>query len=464
MSRGHFTPESESPPVAPRRPRKSWLSRTARVIRFAAKQVEEQQLLQVSASLTFTTVLAIVPMLAVVLSLFTAFPLFQEFRVALEEFLTHSLMPPTVSESIMEYLNQFALQASRLTTIGGAFLVVTSILLIMTIDQTLNDIWQVTKQRPLPQRALVYWAVLTLGPVVTGASLWATSYLARESMGLVGDIPGVLGMLISFLPLFVTGIGFTALFVVVPNRRVFWRDALIGGFGAAVVLEAMKYGFAYYLTQFPTYTVIYGAFATLPIFLLWIYLSWFAILLGAVTAASLPLIRLGRWEPNREPGAALIDAIGVLRLLNQAQGGLPPDRSTTHMAAHLRLHFDELNTVLESLAELGFVARTQDNRWILACRPGSTPLTPLFDRFLLNRAQPRLQEDPAALLLVQAIVDAKAPPTLEQLWANADNASPAANSDRSVTGPASLALDHTPPDEPIPQKTEHPATGRPTSS
>ena len=416
MSRRTLPPQFETAPAPVRHERASWLSRVARFGRFALKQIEEQQLLTISASLTFTTVLALVPMLAVVLSLFTAFPLFQEFRIALEEFLTHSLMPPTISENIMEYLNQFALQASRLTTIGGGFLVVTSILLIMTIDQTLNDIWQVTRQRPLPQRAMVYWAVLTLGPVVTGASLWATSYLARESLGLVGDIPGPLGLLISFLPFFVTGLGFTGLFVVVPNRRVLWRDAALGGFGAALVLELMKQGFAYYLTQFPTYTVIYGAFATLPIFLLWIYLSWLAILMGAVTAASLPLIRLGRWETHREPGAPLIDAIGVLRLLYLAQSGNPPDRSATHLAAHLRLHFDELNTVLESLADIGYVARTQDNRWILACQSGTTPLTPLFDRFLLDRQQARLREDPSALAVVQAIAEGKSDLTLAQLW------------------------------------------------
>ena len=115
-----------------------------------------KKLLQVASSLTFTTVLAIVPMLAVVLSLFTAFPVFQEFRVALEDFLANSLMPPSVSDNIMEYLNQFARQASRLTAIGGAFLLVTSLLLIMTIDKAFNDIWHVTRQRPLPQRALVY--------------------------------------------------------------------------------------------------------------------------------------------------------------------------------------------------------------------------------------------------------------------------------------------------------------------
>ena len=120
-------------------------------------------------------------------------------------------------------------------------------------------------------------------------------------MGLVRDVPEILSMAVSLIPLMLTGLGFAGLFVVVPNRDVLWRDALVGGFVTAIVLEIMKSAFAYYLTRFPTYTIIYGAFATLPIFLLWIYLSWLAVLLGATLAASAPLIRLGRWEINRYP-------------------------------------------------------------------------------------------------------------------------------------------------------------------
>src|SRR5690606_4915401 len=217
------------------------------------QRADEEKLLQVASSLTFTTVLGIVPMLAVVLSLFTAFPVFLDFRLALEDFLAHSLMPPAVSDNIMDYLNQFARQASRLTAIGGAFLVVTSLLLIMTIDKTFNDIWHVTRQRPLPQRALVYWAVVTLGPVVAGATLSATSFVGRASMGLVRDVPALFSLAFSFVPLVLTGLGFAALFVVVPKRHVYWRDALAGGFGTAIVLALMKAAFAYYLTRFPTY-------------------------------------------------------------------------------------------------------------------------------------------------------------------------------------------------------------------
>ena len=386
-----------------------------------AQRANEEKLLQVASSLTFTTVLAIVPMLAVVLSLFTAFPVFQEFRIALEHFLSTSLMPPSVSDNIMEYLNQFARQASRLTAIGGAFLLVTSVLLIMTIDTAFNDIWHVTRQRPLQQRALVYWAVITLGPVVAGASLWATSFVARESLGLVKDVPEAVSVLVSFIPVVLTALGFAALFVVVPNRKVLWRDALIGGCVTAVALEVMKSGFAYYLTRFPTYTVIYGAFATLPIFLLWIYLSWLAVLLGATLAASAPLIRLGRWEINRYPGAAFVDALDALRALrrNQTAGGAGLPSSS--LAARLRLHQDELLAVLEELSDMGLATRTQNDHWVLTCDARETSLAPVVDHFLIDRSRPRVRDDAAIVRVASSVLCGEDAPTLEDLCQEAQN-------------------------------------------
>ena len=418
---------SAEPNAAPREPpsatrtRASWITRVGRVFRFAAQRADEERLLQVASSLTFTTVLGLVPMLAVVLSLFTAFPVFQEFRIALEDFLANSLMPPAVSDNIMNYLNQFARQATRLTAIGGGFLIVTSILLLMTIDKTFNDIWHVRRQRPLPQRALVYWAVVTLGPVVAGASLWATSFVARESMGLVRDVPEIISLLISFFPVLLTGLGFAALFVVVPNRHVYWRDALAGGFGTAIILELMKAAFAYYLTRFPTYTVIYGAFATLPIFLLWIYLSWLAVLFGATVAASVPLIRLGRWEINRSPGAPYIDAMAVLRSLYAAQGRHPPGRSTSSLAKRLHLHHDELNDVLEKLEQTGIIARTAEQRWILADDSRNISLASVVDHFLIDRQQPRLQDDPQIMVVAATALAGHTPHTLEELTQLAHN-------------------------------------------
>ena len=172
--------------------------------------------------------------------------------------------------------------------------------------------------------------------------------------------------------------------MVVPNRDVLWRDALVGGFVTAIVLEIMKSAFAYYLTRFPTYTIIYGAFATLPIFLLWIYLSWLAVLLGATLAASAPLIRLGRWEINRYPGAAYVDALDALRALRRAQAANPPGLTASALARQLRLQ-DELNAVLETLNDMGLIARSTEGNWILACDARQTSMTPVVERSCWTR-------------------------------------------------------------------------------
>ncbi|HEY9279932.1 MAG TPA: YihY family inner membrane protein [Eoetvoesiella sp.] len=400
---------------------RAWGVNAAKVLRYAAQRAGEKKLTQVAGSLTFTTVLAIVPLLAVILALFTAFPLFADFKDALESFLTTSLMPPAVSDNVMNYLNQFAAKASGLTAIGTVFLIVVSVMLIMTIDTAFNDIWHVEQQRPLRQRMLVYWAIISLGPILAGASLWTTSFLARESLGRVAEVSPILSFGLSSVPLLLTGLGFTALFVSVPNRQVYWRDALAGGFGAAIVLEIMKAGFAAYLTRFPSYTIIYGAFATLPIFLLWIYLSWLAILFGATVAATLPSLRLRRWAENRQAGATFVDAVNVIRLLRSAQGSPSPGRSTRYLSAHLRLHPDELLAVLRTLKELGYVVATQEkgiDQWVLACDVREANLGRIVDALLIDRSQIGLLEDPLLLNAISASLSATPAITLEQVLEN----------------------------------------------
>ncbi|WP_322999723.1 YihY family inner membrane protein [Castellaniella sp.] len=392
------------------------------ILRFTLDFASHRKLTRVASSLTFTTVLAIVPLLAVVLALFTAFPLFAQFHLALETFLGESLLPPSVSDTIMRYLNQFAAQASGLTAVGGGFLVVTSILLIMTIDEAFNEIWNVARQRLLRQRLLVYWAIISLGPILMGASLWASSVLARESLGYIGDLPEGLGLLLNLVPLLVSVLGFTALFVFVPNCRVLWRDALAGGLGTAIILALMKAAFTWYLTKFPSYTVIYGAFATLPIFLLWIYLSWLVVLLGATVASLLPALRLRRWALQRHPGAQIVDAVGILQVLWQARDTLPPGRSLGFLEKHLRVHPDALHDILSMLRELGYAVPTSDNdHWVLSCDPHGATLGPLTDHLLLDRKQPGLR--PVVADALAATLQGQ-PPTLEALFRRSATANP----------------------------------------
>ncbi|MFA7436742.1 YihY family inner membrane protein [Castellaniella sp.] len=363
------------------------------ILKFTLEFAARRKLTQVASSLTFTTVLAIVPLLAVVLALFTAFPLFGEFRHSLEAFLADSLLPPSVSDTIVTYLNQFAAQASGLTAVGGAFLVVTSILLIMTIDEAFNDIWRVARQRPLRQRLLVYWASISLGPLLVGASLWASAVVMRESLGYIAALPDTFMLLLTLVPFLVSVLGFTALYVFVPNCRVQWRDALAGGLGATVVLSIMKGAFTWYLTQFPSYTVIYGAFATLPIFLLWIYLSWLVILMGATVASLLPALRLRSRSLQHQRGAGILRALDILQALWLARDGNPPGLDLASLEAQLQLHPDDLDKVLNALRESGYAVPVADSdHWVLACNPASTDITPAVERLLLDTRQPGIQE------------------------------------------------------------------------
>lgn len=378
-----------------------------RISRFALKHAADKNLTQVASSLTFTTVLGVVPLLAVILSLFTAFPLFAEFRVALEEFLSANLMPPAVSANVMAYLNEFASKASGLTAIGSLALIVTSIMLIRTIDDAFNNIWQVEHQRPMRQRILVYWAIISLGPILTGASLWASSIVAQQSLNYIDHVPAGSTFILSSVPLILTALGFTALFIGVPNCRVEWKDALVGGIITAVVLQLMRTGFAYYLMRFPSYTIIYGAFATVPIFLLWIYMSWLAVLSGAALAATLPAIRQRRWDITHYPGTLFVDAINVLSDLWTTQDSTPPGQTAHSLAKQAGVHPTELTHVLACLKDLGYIANSENNDteiWILACDPRTATLEPLVDALLIDRHQPALGSHPALLDAVATVL------------------------------------------------------------
>lgn len=367
----------------------------------------DKKLTQVAASLTFTTVLGLVPLLAVVLSLFTAFPLFAEFRIALENFLATNLMPAAVSANIMLYLNKFAEKASGLTAIGTFALIMTSVLLIRTIDDTLNSIWDVEHQRPLRQRILVYWAIISLGPILMGASLWASALAAKQSLSYVEHLHASIRFALSAVPLIVTSLGFTGLFMGVPHCPVHWKDALAGGFATAIVLSLMRAGFAFYLARFPSYTIIYGAFATLPIFLLWMYMSWLAILAGATMAATLPAIRQRRWDLQRHPGSQFVDAIAVLESVWHAQQHAPSGASAPALSDKTGLHQNELNHALTSLKDLGYIADSENDdteAWFLACDPRSAELGPLVQALLIDNQQPRLKGRPQLAGAVAAIL------------------------------------------------------------
>lgn len=352
----------------------------------AFHRLSDDNLTQVAGSLTYTTVLAIVPLLAIILSLFTAFPIFKELQLELDNFLANNLMPQAMSDSIMTHLNGFAEKARNMTAIGAVFLMVTSILLMKTIDEVLNTIWRVQKQRPLITRVLIYWAILSIGPFMLAASVWASTVVARAQLGIGVDVSLLQNIFATLFPTILSFTSFTLLYYIVPNRRIYLHDAMIGGLIAAVLFEIMKNGFTFYITKFPSYTVIYGAFATIPLFLLWIYLSWLVVLFGAIIASIAPQIRFGHIETNNKAGADFVQAIRILRVLAENSNNNPPGKSTQYLLKNMHGNGAHTTYVLEQLSSLGYIVNTQgkrSERWVLA-NTTEQNLHALAELFLLN--------------------------------------------------------------------------------
>lgn len=244
------------------------------------KRCSEDAITVNAGYLAYVTLLSLVPLMAVAVAIFSAFPVFETLREGIENFIFTNFVP-TSSEVIREHIGAFAGNASKMTTIGIGFLVVVALFLIRNVDGTLNRIWRIEKKRNPMISFAIYWMVLTLGPVLLGASIGVTSYII--SLASIADqgIPGLSGFILTLIPYFISIITFTLLYTVVPNTEVPFKAALPGALFAAILFEISKQGFARYVSEFPSYEVIYGALATVPILFVWVYLSWIVVLLGA---------------------------------------------------------------------------------------------------------------------------------------------------------------------------------------
>jgi membrane protein len=234
------------------------------------ERFREDRLGLTASSLTFTTTMALVPFFTVALAVFTAFPMFGKLQGALQAWLVQSLIPDAIARQVLGYLTQFSGKASRLGAAGLGALFITALALVLTIDRTLNSIWRVKRPRPLGQRVMIYWAVMTLAPLLLGASLSISSYVISASRGLVTAMPGAVQFLFDLLEFFLLAAGMAALYRYVPNTPVRRSHAWAGGLFAAIGIEVARRLLAWYIAKVPTYSLVYGAFATLPILLVWI--------------------------------------------------------------------------------------------------------------------------------------------------------------------------------------------------
>ena len=255
-------------------------------LRFIARRFVEDRCLTVAGSLTYTTLLALVPIFTVTVTLTSHVPQVKQFVDETKTFMLKNLLPDVAGKVITVYMEQFAQNAARLTVIGLAIILATAILTMFTIDGAFNDIWRTRRQRSVWQRLLAYFALLVIGPLLIGASLSMTSYLVNWVDHLDHVRPWFVEAVLRVIPFAMTAGALVLAYRVVPHRHVPMRHALAGGLLAALLFEATKYFFVIYISKVPTYSLVYGAFASVPIFLLWLFCCWMVVLIGAEVTAT----------------------------------------------------------------------------------------------------------------------------------------------------------------------------------
>lgn len=328
-----------------------------------------------AAALTYTTLFALVPVLTVMYAILSAIPALREWGVERNAEMLSYVMPEG-SEQISSYLLSFSQQARSLTWIGVIFLLVTSLTLLRNIEMQFNRIWNVDKPRSGLQTFFRYWAVLTLGPLLIVGAITASSVLA--SLPLMSDLNSI-PLPVRLLPWLFSAAALTAVYVLVPNCRVPWRNALAAGMLVALLLELGKLLFARIIGLFPSYQLIYGAFAVVPLFLLWVYLAWMLLLLGAELSYA-----LSHYAPADRKLPLLWRRLRLIQMLLQRQ---QQNRLLSEAALSRRLPDlspVQVRTGLQYLHERGYATLTQDNRWVWIADPHSLTLAELLQDLSLS--------------------------------------------------------------------------------
>ena len=357
-----------------------------RFLRYVIIRFDGDGGLRAAAALTYSALLSLVPLIAIAFAVFSAFPAFEDAQEELQSLIFDNFVPE-VGGVVREQVMTFAGNTGRLTAAGVVALAVSAVLLLATIEASFNTIWRVERQRPWMIRLLVAWAILTLGPMLIGASfsLSSRALLAASEAGL-GDVVGKESWLSSLIPFLLEWGAFALIYTIVPARRVPWLHGIAGGAVTAIAIEVLKRAFAAYLLNFPSYQVIYGALATIPIFLVWVYLCWTVVIFGAeITAA------LGEWRDSRKPEAIpplspleeLTTVLAVLRTLHEAasrtpQAGEPPGLLATEIHPEPPIPAELIDRTLDRLATTGHIALTEDSRWLAATDPHQVTVYQLF--------------------------------------------------------------------------------------
>jgi membrane protein len=367
--------------------------------RFLWRRMSSNRVLQVAGSLTFTTLLALVPLLTIALIMMAAFPIFADYSTRFKVMLLSTLMPEFAGKVITVYMRQFADNAERLTAAGVIMLGGTALMLMATIERTFNAIWGVRRSRPWLQQGLVYWSVLTLGPLVLGGGLLLWHSLFKASR-LAHKAPFLADLVQAGGSIVLTAGVLTLLFRIVPNRFVPLGHATWGALLTSVLLEGARALFGFYIGEIASYKLVYGAFASVPIVLLWVYCVWLVVLVGAVFTSALSYWGDDAWRRRFDPRRRFLDALKLLILLDAAQsvGTLPTPED---LRREVNVGYDEIGLVLDRLAQAGYVQKGGQDGWVLRKRLSAITLAELFQLFIY-RADP--EQDDAIGHAVEAML------------------------------------------------------------
>lgn len=329
---------------------------------FVVKRFFDERLSDAATSLTFTTLLSLVPLLTVALALLPYFPAFAPLLENMREFVIVNLVPEAATRVLTDWVPRFAQSAGRMTALGLAVLAIVSLMLMATIETTFNAIWRVRRPRPLWRRALIYPVMLILGPLLIGSAISVSAYMLSVSDPLFRELPELSLSIWWVLPIGLTSAVLTLSYWQVPNRYVPFSHALIGGLTAGVLLQILSHGLSIYLAYFSTYSIVYGAFASIPIFLLWLYAAWHIVIAGALIAAALSHWRGANWETRHMSGALLIDGLKILGALYRADGAM----SLRELRREAPVAIEDLDCLLEQFRKKGWI-RIERGRYSL-CR------------------------------------------------------------------------------------------------
>ena len=345
-----------------------------------------------SGALSYTTLVSLVPLAVIALGSLSSFPIFAPVRDQLLGWVMENFVP-SVGAQAAWWFRAFADSATRTTAIGAAGIGATSILLLVTVEDQLNLIWRVTAPRPWVQRLLAYWTLITLGPLLIGVSLSLSTYFeiaARQAgfgeQALAWLASSWLHGLARAVPALLEFIALTLLYGLIPNCAVRWRDGALGAMIATLAIEILKIGFSIYISATSFYNTVYGALAVIPIFLLWMYISWMAVLVGAVVAAALPNWRIDERIGTVPAGGVRLGlSLALIAALARAQRD-GETRSTPALAGELGVATTVIDEHIKPLVEAGFAAHTQSGRWVLAWSPESATLHDLYEALHLPLA------------------------------------------------------------------------------